>query len=203
LNRLHVLLRDLLSDPVRKQLSTDAAAKLLRRSRPKHPAGQLRRRLASEVVRDVRTLDRRIAELDQSIATEMKASGTMLTEIFGVGPILAAKILGIVGDVSRFPSKAHFASSEQAWRRSKLPVAKWSGTSSRLPATALSTRSHAHDRCLPGSKRSSRPSVSSEEAGGGQVAPGGHTLPRAAHLRCGLQGAGHRFAGCGLAARGL
>jgi transposase len=110
LNRLHVLLRDLLSDPVRKQLSTDAAAKLLRRSRPKHPAGQLRRRLASEVVRDVRTLDRRIAELDQRIATEVKASDTMLTEIFGVGPILAAKILGIVGDVSRFPSKAHFAS---------------------------------------------------------------------------------------------
>src|SRR5688500_17075080 len=34
----------------------------------------------------------------------------MLTEIFGVGPILAAKIIGIVGDVSRFPSKAHFAS---------------------------------------------------------------------------------------------
>src|SRR3712207_8783887 len=34
----------------------------------------------------------------------------MLTEIFGVGPILAAKIMGIVGDVTRFPSKAHFAS---------------------------------------------------------------------------------------------
>src|SRR5215207_9985198 len=162
---------------------------------PKHPAGQLRRRLASEVVRDVRTLDRRIAELDQSIATEMKASGTMLTEIFGVGPILAAKILGIVGDVSRFPSKAHFASSEQAWRRSKLAVARWSGTGSRLPATALSTRSHAHDRSLPGSQRSSRPSVSSEEAGGGQVVPEGDALPQAAHLRCGVQCAGHRFAG--------
>jgi transposase len=96
LNRLHVLLlRDLLSDPVRKQLSTDAASKLLRRARPKHPAWQLRRRLASEVVRDVRTLDRPIAELDERIAGEVKASGTMLTEIFGVGPILAAKILGI------------------------------------------------------------------------------------------------------------
>jgi transposase len=34
----------------------------------------------------------------------------MLTEIFGVGPILAAKIVGIVGNVARFPSKAHFAS---------------------------------------------------------------------------------------------
>jgi transposase len=43
----------------------------------------------------VRTLDRRIAELDQRIATEVKASSTMLTEIFGVGPILAAKIVGI------------------------------------------------------------------------------------------------------------
>ncbi len=110
LNRLHVLLRDLLSDPVGKQLSTNTAAKLLRRARPKHPAGRVRRHLASELVRDVRTLDRRIAQLDKRIAVEVQASGTMLTEIFGVGPILAAKIVGIVGDVSRFPSKAHFAS---------------------------------------------------------------------------------------------
>jgi transposase len=110
LNRLHVLLRDLLSDPVGKQLSANAAAKLLRRARPKHPAGRVRRRLASELVRDVRALDRRIAELDERIGVEVEASGTTLTEIFGVGPILAAKIVGIVGDVSRFPSKAHFAS---------------------------------------------------------------------------------------------
>ena len=110
LNRLHVLLRDLLSDPVKKQLSTDAAAKLLRRARPKHPAGRVRRQLAAEVVRDVRALDRRIAELDERIGVEVEASGTTLTEIFGVGPILAAKIVGMVGDVSRFPSKAHFAS---------------------------------------------------------------------------------------------
>jgi transposase len=111
LNRLHVLLlRDLLSDPVGKQLSADAAAKLLRRARPKHPAGRVRRRLASELVRDVRALDRRIAELDERIAVEVEASGTTLTLLFGVGPILAAKIVGIVGDVGRFPSKAHFAS---------------------------------------------------------------------------------------------
>jgi transposase len=110
LNRLHVLLRDLLCDPVGKQLSTNTAAKLLRRARPQHPAGQVRRRLASEVVRDVRALDRRIAELEKRIGVEVEASGTTLTKIFGVGPILAAKIVGIVGDVSRFPSKAHFAS---------------------------------------------------------------------------------------------
>ena len=110
LNRLHVLLRNLLCEPVGKQLSTNTAAKLLRRARPKHPAGQVRRRLASELVRDVRALDRRIAQLEERIGVEVEASGTTLTEIFGVGPILAAKIVGIVGDVSRFPSKAHFAS---------------------------------------------------------------------------------------------
>ena len=38
-----------------------------------------------------------------------KASGTILTEIFGIGPILAARIIGTVGDVARFPTKAHFA----------------------------------------------------------------------------------------------
>ena len=52
----------------------------------------------------MRALDRRIAELDKRIEVEVEASGTTLTEIFGVGPILAAKIVGIVGDVSRFPS---------------------------------------------------------------------------------------------------
>ena len=110
LNRLHVLLRDLLSDPVGKQLCADAAARLLRRARPRHPAGRVRRQLASELVRDVRALDRRIADLDERIAVEVEASGTTLTEVFGVGPILAAKIVGIVGNVGRFPSKAHFAS---------------------------------------------------------------------------------------------
>ena len=43
----------------------------------------------------MRALDGRIAQLDEGIAAEVKASGTMLTEIFGVGPILAAKIVAI------------------------------------------------------------------------------------------------------------
>jgi transposase len=152
LNRLHVLLRNLLSDPVGKQLSTNAAAKLLRRARPQHPAGQVRRRLASEVMRDVRALDRRIAELDKRIAVEVEASGTTLTEIFGVGPILAAKIVGIVGDVSRFPSKAHFASYAGV-----APVEASSGEVVRHRLSLAGNRHlnlcHAHDCGLPSSQR--------------------------------------------------
>ena len=111
LNRLHGLLRDLVPGGVARTLSADRAARILRSIRPKGGASdRLRRRLASEILRDVRTLDRKIADLNGRIEAEVEVSGTTLTEIFGVGPILAATILGTVGDVARFPTKAHFAS---------------------------------------------------------------------------------------------
>ena len=111
LNRLHALLRDLLPGGVARSLSADRAARILRGLRPRGGASaRLRRRLASEVLRDVRTLDRKIADLNERIEAEVEASGTTLTEIFGIGPILAARIIGTVGNVGRFPTKAHFAS---------------------------------------------------------------------------------------------
>ena len=55
-------------------------------------------------------LDRKIVDLHGRIEAEVEASGTTLTEIFGIGPILAAKIIGTVGKVARFPTKVHFAS---------------------------------------------------------------------------------------------
>jgi transposase len=110
LNRLHGLLRDLLPGGVAGKLSAPRAARILRSIRPNGASARLRRRLASEVLRDVRTLDRKIADLNGRIEVEVQASGTTLTEIFGIGPILAARIMGTVGDVRRFPTKAHFAS---------------------------------------------------------------------------------------------
>jgi transposase len=110
LNRLHALLRDLLPGGVAGKLSAERAARILRSIRPKGASARLRRRLASEVLRDVRTLDTKIADLGGRIEAEIEASGTTLTQIFGIGPILAARIIGTVGDVGRFPSKAHFAS---------------------------------------------------------------------------------------------
>jgi transposase len=95
LNRLHGLLRDLLPGGVAGTLSADRAARILRCIRPKGgTSARLRRRLASEILRDVRTLDRKIADLNGRIEAEVEASGTTLTEIFGIGPILAARIIG-------------------------------------------------------------------------------------------------------------
>jgi transposase len=110
LNRLHGLLRDLVPGGVAGTLSAHRAARVLRGIRPRGASSRVRRRLASEILRDVRTLDRKIADLNERIEAELEASGTALTEIFGVGPILAARIIGTVGDVARFPTKAHFAS---------------------------------------------------------------------------------------------
>jgi transposase len=64
----------------------------------------VRRRLA-----EVSRLDREIAELNRRIAVAVAQTGTTLTEIPGVGPFIAAKILGEVGDPSRIRSKAAFA----------------------------------------------------------------------------------------------
>lgn len=114
LNRLHALLRDVVPGGVPGMLSADRAARILRSVRPRRSSRSAtestRRRLASELLRDVRTLDRKIVRLDEEIREEVEASATTLPEIFGVGPILAAKIVGLVGNVSRFPSKGHFAS---------------------------------------------------------------------------------------------
>ena len=111
LDRLHGLLRDLLPGGVAGKLSADSAARILRGMRARGGASaRLRRRLASEILRDVRTLDRKVADLDGRVEAEVEAAASTLTQIFGVGPIPAATILGTVGDVARFPTKAHFAS---------------------------------------------------------------------------------------------
>jgi transposase len=112
LNRLHGLLRDLVPGGVAGTLSAHRAARIVRGIRPQCASARLRRRLASEVLRDIRTLQRKIADLNgRSIEAEVEASGTALTGIFGIGPILAAKIIGTVGNVVRFPTKAHYFAS--------------------------------------------------------------------------------------------
>jgi len=110
LNRLHGLLRDLVPGGVPGTLSTTRAARILRGIRSQVSTARVRRQLASEILHDVRTLERKIADLDERIGAEVEASGTSLVEIFGMGPILAAKIMGTIGSVARFPTKGHFAS---------------------------------------------------------------------------------------------
>ncbi len=93
--------------------------------------------MASEVLRDIRTLQRKIADLDGRIEAEVEACGTTLIEIFGIGPILAAKIIGTVGSVARFPTKAHyFASYSGTAPLEASSGERWCATGSHWPETA-------------------------------------------------------------------
>jgi transposase len=63
-----------------------------------------------ELVGEVRRLDGRIAAIGEQITTSVRESRTTLTELFGIGGMLAGKILARVGSVHRFGSAAAFAS---------------------------------------------------------------------------------------------
>ena len=57
----------------------------------------------------MRRLDHQIKESHRRIRTAVRASKTSLTELYGVGPIVACAVIGHTGDVRRFANRDHFA----------------------------------------------------------------------------------------------
>ena len=69
-----------------------------------------RKRQARELLADVRRLDADIKATKGRIVVAVEASKTSLTDIYGVGSIVAALVIGHSGDVGRFISRHPFAS---------------------------------------------------------------------------------------------
>jgi transposase len=110
LSRLHVLLADLQPGGAARELTAARAAALLRKIRPITAVDVERKRIARELLADVRRLDRQVKTAGQAIRQAVREHGTTLTQVYGVGPVLAAKLLGHAGDITRFPDRDHFAS---------------------------------------------------------------------------------------------
>jgi transposase len=108
--RLHALLRCLVPGGTRIRLSADGAAKVLRTVRPANAADIERKRLAQGLVGDTRRLDTEIAASKARIVAAVAASGTSVTELYGVGPVVAAFLIGHSGDMRRFANRDHYAS---------------------------------------------------------------------------------------------
>lgn len=66
--------------------------------------------LIRDRVEELSGLAKRIRQVERDLLKRVRATGTSLTALTGVGPVLAARILGETGDVARFRSKAAFAS---------------------------------------------------------------------------------------------
>jgi transposase len=109
LNRLHALLRELVPGGAATGLSADKAAALLRTVRPATATQAVRRDLARDLPADLRRIDQRLKANEAQSRDALAATGSTLTDIHGVGVVLAAKILGHVADVTRFRTAAHFA----------------------------------------------------------------------------------------------
>jgi transposase len=108
--RLHALLAALVPGGVQKRLSANGAAAVLRRVHPANAVETERRRLALELVADIRRLDSAAAGVKARVKVAVAAFGTTVTDIHGVGPIVAAILIGHSGDLNRFPTAGHFAS---------------------------------------------------------------------------------------------
>jgi transposase len=109
INRLHSLVCELVEGGLPQRLSADRAAKALRAVRPTGAVETERKRIALDLLVEVRRLDTQLAAPKTRLAAAVVTSGTTVTEVFGVGPVVAGIICGHVGDIRRFPSAGHFA----------------------------------------------------------------------------------------------
>jgi transposase len=139
LHRLHRLLVELVPGGARKALTARQTRALL----TDVPAGDVvretRRQLAAELVDELEVIDARIKTAKKQLAALVTETGSGLMRLNGIGPSGAARLLGDIGDVSRFPTKAHFAS--------------WNGTA---PLDASSGEQTRHRLSRAGNRRINR-----------------------------------------------
>ena len=110
ISQLHQLLPGLIPGGAKKDLSAAQARALLARIRPRDAAGKARRRVAAELISDLEHIYQRKKDANKELTALLRTTGTTLTDLHGMGPSGAARLLVEVGDITRFPDKAHFAS---------------------------------------------------------------------------------------------
>ena len=108
-SRLHALLMELEPGGIGSELSVNKANQLLTRVKVDDEVTRHRLVIATELVDDIARLDTMLKVSKKRIKVAVTASATTLTDIVGIGPICAAIIIGFTGDVTRFPTKGHYA----------------------------------------------------------------------------------------------
>jgi transposase len=109
-SQLHQLLLELIPGGAKQHLSAAQAKALLAKVRPRDVAGKARRRVAAELIADLERIYARKKAANKELKALVEATGTSLMDLHGMGPSGAARLLVEVGDITRFPNKAHFAS---------------------------------------------------------------------------------------------
>ena len=109
--RLHVMLRELAAGGAPLRISAAHGAEFLDRIDVGDDLVRIeRKRIAAEHLADMRRVDAELDAIKVRIRDAVTASQTALTELHGVGPVVAAIVLGHVHDINRFRTRAQFAS---------------------------------------------------------------------------------------------
>jgi transposase len=107
--RLHNVLMELAAGGIAKELNASDAIRLLERIDPATPVEHARHDLAVELLADVQRLDTQLKDSHRRIRIAVKASGTTLTDLFGIGPVIACYLIGFTGDIGRFTGRDQYA----------------------------------------------------------------------------------------------
>ncbi|HJR86517.1 MAG TPA: IS110 family transposase [Acidimicrobiia bacterium] len=108
-SRLHAVLATLIPGGLGKEMVPRQASQLLWRVRPATMVETERKRIAHQLLGELRRLETEIKASKTRLAVAVEAAGTSLTDIYGVGPVVAALLIGYTGEVSRFPTRHHYA----------------------------------------------------------------------------------------------
>jgi transposase len=135
-NRLQRLLSELTPGKAKKNITTGQAKQVLAGVRPRDVLGKTRRRLAAEQLAELVAVEKKMKTLAEELKALVEASGSGLMDLPGVGPIVAARVLADVGNVTRFTDRNRFAS--------------WTGTA---PIEASSGQTVRHRLSRAGNRR--------------------------------------------------
>ncbi|WP_411283340.1 IS110 family transposase, partial [Lapillicoccus sp.] len=104
------MLAELLPGKAKKDITTGQAKKMLAGVRPRDVAGKTRRALAAEELAELVAVDAKIKKSTAELKVMVVARRSSLMDLRGVGPVVAARVLADVGDVTRFADRNRFAS---------------------------------------------------------------------------------------------
>jgi transposase len=107
--RLHAMLCELVAGGMGRELSVSKAESALATVTAASAVDAAKVGMAFELVEDVRRLDGQLADIQRRIRDAVEASKTSLTDLFGVGPVVACLVIGYTGDVTRFANNDRYA----------------------------------------------------------------------------------------------
>jgi transposase len=107
--RLHNLLMELRPGGIGQELYASHARRFLDEVRPATPAEHARLDLAGELLGDIEMLDAQLKASHRRIRTAVAASNTSVTDIYGIGPVLACYLIGYTGNIARFANRDAYA----------------------------------------------------------------------------------------------